>query len=279
MNDSSRPRPVVVVTGTGGMGLAVARRLGPGHHLVLADRAEDRLADAVAALQAEGQLALGVPTDVTDPAAVAQLAQAAADRGPLRALVHTAGVSPAQAGAAAIIAVDLLGTAHVLEAFGAVAGPGSVGVCIASIAGTLAAPIPTELEDRLLTASAAELAALPALDPTDLTPSAAYDLAKRGTQLRVVGAAGAWGQRGARLVSVSPGVIATPMGHQELDGPLGSTLERMVAGSGLARLGTPDDVAAVVAFLAGPDAAYLTGIDIVVDGGVVAGLRHRRAAR
>lgn len=267
------PAQVVVVTGTGGMGMAIARRLGPGRRLVLADLADDVLGRATGSLEAEGHQVTPMATDVSDGAAVAALAAAAADLGPLACVVHTAGVSPAQATPAAIIAVDVLGTAHVLDAFLPHAGPGTVAVCIASMAGAMA-QLPPEVEQALATTPAADLAALPALDPDTLDAGMAYAVAKRANQVRVAAASVPWGERGARVVSVSPGVISTAMGRQELEGPSGPLVRQLIERSGTARAGTPDDIAAVVEFLVGPAAAFVTGTDVLVDGGAVAAMRY-----
>jgi NAD(P)-dependent dehydrogenase (short-subunit alcohol dehydrogenase family) len=128
-------------------------------------------------------------------------------------------------------------------------------------------------EEHLLAVTpTAELLALPFLDPTTMDAGFAYALAKRANQLRVAGASRKWGGRGARVVSISPGVISTPMGRDELAGPSGESMHLMIEGSGAGRVGTPDDVAAVAEFLVSAAAAFITGTDVLVDGGAVAGL-------
>jgi NAD(P)-dependent dehydrogenase (short-subunit alcohol dehydrogenase family) len=270
--DESAPE-VVVVTGTGGMGMAIARRLGAGRAVVLADNRRDQLDAAVDALAADGHKAVGVPTDVSDPAAVTALVDAALERGWLRCLAHTAGVSPVKASAAQIMAVDAIGTAQILDAFEAAVRPGTVGVFVASMAGTLMT-LPPDVEDLLATTPTAELSALPALDPKTLDPGLAYGIAKRANQLRIQAASLTWGVRGGRVVSLSPGVISTPMGIDELAGPSGDFMRMMIQHSGTGRAGTPDDIAAVVEFLTSPAASFITGTDILVDGGAVAAVRR-----
>lgn len=265
------PTDVVVVTGTGGMGVAIARRLGPGRQLVLADYSADQLESTARTLAAEGHWVHPVPTDVSSRGDVEHLASAAAERGRIVTVVHTAGVSPVQAGADRVIAVDVLGTAYLLDAFLEHAGAGTVVVCVASMAGAMV-PVPPETEQALATTPTAELAALPALDPSGMDPALAYPLAKRANQLRVQAAAAAYGRKGARVVSVSPGVISTPMGQAELDGPSGEVMRGLVEASGTGRLGTPDDIAGVVEFLASPAASFVTGTDLLVDGGAVAAM-------
>jgi NAD(P)-dependent dehydrogenase (short-subunit alcohol dehydrogenase family) len=265
---------VAVVTGVGGMGEAVARRIGPGRHLVLAD-IEPAALDAVAdRLRADGFRVTGCPTDVSDPDSVDALGRTAAGLGPIEAVVHTAGVSPVQATVAAILRVDLLGTAWMLDTFGALVAPGGAGVFVASMAGTMAGP-DTERDERLATTPAAALLDLPELGPERITdPGTAYVLAKRANQVRVRAASVTWGRRRARVNSISPGVISTPMGAAELQGASGDVMRAMVAASAAGRIGTAQEIASAAAFLLGPDASYVTGTDLLVDGGVIAGLHH-----
>jgi NAD(P)-dependent dehydrogenase (short-subunit alcohol dehydrogenase family) len=181
----------------------------------LAVQRVDKRGDLVAGL-ADGQISQLPPitlaadqsiqeVDVSDPASVAALAKAAADAGPVTTVVHTAGLSPVQAAPGAILAVDLLGTATVLDAFGEVITAGGAGVFISSMAGHLT-PLPAEVERALSTTPTAELLALPFLSPESIaTSSAAYGISKRANHLRVAAAAHGWGQRGARVNSISPG--------------------------------------------------------------------------
>ncbi|MFE0495512.1 SDR family oxidoreductase [Streptomyces albidoflavus] len=269
-------RNVVVVIGVGGMGEAIARRQGPGNRLLLADFDEATLAAVAERLRGQGHEVVTQAVDVSSASSVTALAEAAAGLGPVTQVVHTAGLSPVQASPAAVLRVDLLGTALVVEEFGHVVAPGGAGVVIASMAGhMLRTPLTTEQESALAHTPAEELLRLPFADPEALGQGA-YGLAKYGNRLRVQAASAAWGARGARINSVSPGVIATPMGQQELDGVSGRTMRAMVAASGTGRLGTPEDIAEAAAFLLGPGASFITGNDLLVDGGVVAALRSGR---
>jgi len=263
---------VVVVTGLGGMGLAIARRLGPGSTLVLADVSASTLGAAAEALRAEGQQVVEQETDVSDAGSVSALASAAMDLGQVDVLVHTAGLSPVQASIEAILRVDLLGTALVLDAFAAAIAPGGAGVVVASMAGTMFVPDP-DLERRLATTPTGGLLDLPELSEGAIAdPGSAYGLAKRANQVRVRAASVQWGRRGARVNSISPGIISTPMGLAELEGPSGEFMLSMVRSSGTGRLGTPDDIAAAAQFLTGPQSSFVTGTDLLVDGGAVASL-------
>jgi NAD(P)-dependent dehydrogenase (short-subunit alcohol dehydrogenase family) len=273
MSDSAS---ALVVIGAGGMGLAVARRLAGGRRLLLADNSEASLETALTALRGEGHLAEGHAVDVSDRASVDKLASAAGSAGRVDAVIHTAGVSPVTATARQIYQVDLLGTAHVIDAFLAVASPGTSLVCVASMAGHFAS-LPAELERHLATAPSGQLLEHEGID-LDADPGTAYVVAKRGNQLRVQAAAHAWGRVGARLNTISPGVISTPMGQAELQGPMGAFIQSMIEESGARRVGTPDDIAAAAAFLTGPDSSFITGNDILVDGGAVAAQRWNTAA-
>ncbi len=261
---------VTVITGAGGMGLAIARRVGSGSTLVLADRAEALLEAAGTELGAAGYEVVCRVVDVADVESVRDLAAFAADRGAIDAVVHTAGVSPATATVEAIMTVDLVGTAHVLDAFGQVVADGGAGVFISSMAGRMAR-LDGSVESTLATTPTGALLALPEVVAVD-DPGVAYVFAKRANQLRVQAAAGSWGRRGARVNSISPGVISTAMGVAELDGSSGEFMRSMIAGSASGRIGTPDDIAAAAEFLLSRAASYVTGTDLLVDGGVIASL-------
>ncbi|MFF5075516.1 SDR family oxidoreductase [Actinoplanes sp. NPDC000266] len=265
----------IVVTGAGGMGLAIARRLGSGRTVLLADAFPETLDPAVAALRVEGYDARGHLTDVADPAAVAALAETAAAAGPITAVVHTAGVSAATSTVDKIMAVDLAGTAHVIDAFQAVATRGTSLVCIASMAGHYASLSP-EQERALATAPTDQLLALDVVKAAPDDRTAAYILAKRANQVRVQAAAPAWNRLGARVNTVSPGVITTPMSRAEAASASGDHMMGMLEACGIGRTGTPAEIAEAVAFLTGPGSLYITGTDLLVDGGQAAWLRWHR---
>jgi NAD(P)-dependent dehydrogenase (short-subunit alcohol dehydrogenase family) len=253
---------VLVVIGAGGMGEAIARQAGEGRTVLLADVSEDALTGPHTQV-----------VDVADSASVQALAEAAAGLGPIVAVAHTAGVSPVQASSDTVVDVDLLGVAHVLDAFAPVMAPGGAGVVISSMSGHLIGPAPGEEAAALTATPTAELNGLACVQAARAgDPGLAYAWAKRATMLLVRAAAGPWGASGARINSISPGVIATAMGEAELAGPHGDGMRQMVAGSATGRLGTAEDVAAAATFLLGPEASFITGTDLLVDGGVVASL-------
>jgi NAD(P)-dependent dehydrogenase (short-subunit alcohol dehydrogenase family) len=261
---------VAVIIGVGGMGSAIARRISAGKKVVIADFNDDALRAHNAAFQADGHHVLAVRVDVSSKESVDELARTAAALGPVRQVVHTAGVSPVQASIEAILKVDLLGTAMVLDAFGPIVADGGSGLVIASMAAHLLPPLPADEVELLASTATQELLRLPFLQPDRFFGSAhAYGVAKRANIARVAAKSKAWGQRGATLNTVSPGIISTAMGREELDGENGAQMQGMITASGAARLGTPDDIAEAAAFLLGPTARFITGADLLVDGGVV----------
>ena len=265
---------VLVVIGVGGMGQAIARRQGPGKTVLLADFNEDALGRVAATMTGDGYMVQTQVVDVSSPDSVDSLAGRAAELGAVSQLVHTAGLSPTQASARSVLQVDMLGVALVLEAFGTIIEAGGAGVVIASMAGHLFPALTVEQEQALARTPARELLTLAHVNPDTVTDSAlAYGLAKQANHVSVRAASVAWGRRGARINSISPGTIATPMGHLELDSPMGEGIRGLVALSAAGRLGTPEEIAAAAAFLLGPDAAFVTGVDLLVDGGVVAAVR------
>ncbi|PYC87341.1 short-chain dehydrogenase [Streptomyces tateyamensis] len=271
---SENPREVVVVIGSGSIGLAIARRIGPGRTVLLADHSQEAADAAATTLRGQGHEVRTQVTDVSDRAAVEALADAAAALGPVTQVVHTAGVSPTQASIERILQVDLLGTAMVLDAFARVVAPGGAGLVVASMAGHRESPYAPDVEHALATTATAELLALPFLQSGEIGSTVhAYALSKRANSLRVQTAAAAWGKRGARVNAVSPGVIITPLALDELSGPRGEWFERVRQVSAAGRFGTPDEVADAAAFLLGPQAGFITGADLLMDGGVTAALR------
>lgn len=262
-------REVLVVLGVGGMGHAIARRLGAGKTVLLADNNAAALTSVTGALSADGHQVDSREVDVSSPESVRTLAEHAASLGAVTQVVHTAGLSPSQASAEAILAVDLLGTALVLQEFGEVIAEGGAGVVIASMSGYLVPPLSAEQEQALAHTPAGELLQLEFV--RKLThPGFAYAIAKQANHIRVRAASVQWGRRGARINSISPGIISTSMTQQELASPVGDGMRSMIAMSATGRLGTADDIAAATAFLLGPESTFITGTDLLVDGGVVA---------
>ena len=262
----------IAILGCGGMGLAIARRLGAGRQLYMADFSTELLSTVQETLTNEGYLIEAMQLDVSDYESVKRFAHAAASHGWIEAIIHTAGLSPSAASAQRILEVDLVGTVNVLDAFVEVAKPGTSMICIASMAGHMGSGLPSELKHHLATAWRGQLLDHSALmisveDPHG--PARAYGISKQGNLLRVQASAKTWGRVGGRVNSVSPGVISTAAGRQEIEGPAG----KFIALSPVGRVGTPQDVVNAVSFLAGAESSFITGNDILVDGGVVSSVR------
>jgi NAD(P)-dependent dehydrogenase (short-subunit alcohol dehydrogenase family) len=268
---------VVVVIGTGALGLAAARRIGAGRHIFLADLPGRSVDAAAEALTSSGHQFTVCPTDASDPAAVSALATAAEACGMVRTIVHTAGISPTQGTPADILRVNLFGTALVLDAFLAVAQRGTTIVCIASQGG-YRIPVSSATERLLAVTPTEKLLDLTALDADSLNGAEAYAISKRGVHVRVEAESIRWATRGARAVTVSPGFTVTPQSLQELNGPHRGVITGMLERAST-RLGTPDDIAAAIEFLASPAASFINGIDLRVDGGVIANERWSDPAK
>jgi len=209
--------------------------------------------------------------DASSREAVHALVETATTMGDVTGLIHAAGVSPTQASPATILKVDLYGTALVLEEFGNVIARGGAGVVIASQFGHRLPPLTVEQNKALATTPVEELLSLPFLQPDQVTDSLhAYQISKRGNSLRVMAEAVRWGKRGARINTISPGIIMTPLAKDELTGPRGAGYRRMIEVSAAGRAGTPDEVGTVGALLMGPEGGFITGSDFLMDGGVTA---------
>jgi NAD(P)-dependent dehydrogenase (short-subunit alcohol dehydrogenase family) len=264
-------RPIAVITGAGGgVGAACAIRFAPTHRLVISDVNAERLGQTAQALRAEGHDVQALAGDLSDRAAAQALAQLAAETGDLGAMVHAAGVSPSMADAWRILDINLFGTLHVVEALTPLVRRGTAGVCIASISGWRRGI--WRFDELLRDPSAADFRQrLSAEASIDGQPGRGYALSKRGVILLVERHAREWGARGGRLVSVSPGLVGdSAMG--QLEASKGAS--GLVPASALGRAGTSADIASACAMLVSDDAAYVTGVDLRVDGGSIAGYWH-----
>jgi NAD(P)-dependent dehydrogenase (short-subunit alcohol dehydrogenase family) len=262
---------VLVVIGPGQIGQAIARRVGVGKHVVLADLREDNARAAAKVMAAAGYQVSVATVDCSSRASVQALVETATALGDITGLVHAAGLSPSQAPTEAILEVDLYGTAMVLEEFGDVIAAGGSAVVIASQSGHRLPALTPEQDRALATTPAEQLLALPFLQHGEVKDTLhAYQLSKRGNSLRVMAEAVRWGRRGARINTISPGIIMTPLANDELTGARGAGYRRMIEVSAAGRAGTPDEVATVAALLMGPDGGFITGSDFLMDGGVTA---------
>ena len=262
---------VTVVIGAGLIGQAIARRVSAGKHVLLADLRQENADAAAKVLSDAGFEVSTAMVDVSSRKSVHALVETASSLGTITGVIHAAGVSPTQAAPALILKVDLYGTALVLEEFGNVIAQWGSAVVIASQSGHRLPALTPEQDKALATTPADQLLALPMLQPDKVTdPLHAYQLSKRGNSLRVMAEAVRWGKRGARVNTISPGIICTPLAKEELAGPRGPGYRRMLELSPAGRIGTPDEVGTVGALLMGPDGAFITGSDFLMDGGVTA---------
>lgn len=262
---------VIVVIGAGSIGQAIARRISAGKHVVLADLRQGNAEAAAKTLSDAGYNVSTASVDVSSRASVHALVEKATSLGEIAGVIHAAGISPSQASPETILKVDLYGTALVLEEFGNVIAPGGSCVVIASQSGHRLPPLTVEQNKALATTPVEELLKLPMLQPDQVTdPLHAYQIAKRGNSLRVMAEAVRWGKRGARVNTISPGIIITPLANDELNGPRGAGYRRMIDLCPAGRAGTPDEVGNVATLLMGADGAFITGSDFLMDGGVTA---------
>jgi len=262
---------VTVVIGAGSIGQAIARRVSAGKHVVLADLRQENAEAAAKVLADAGFEITTTVVDVSSRESVQALVKLSTDLGEITGVIHAAGVSPSQAPVATILRVDLYGTALVLEEFGNVIAKGGSGIVIASQSGHRLPALTPEQNKALATTPVEELLALPMLQDDQVTdPLHAYQISKRCNSLRVMAQAVRWGRRGARVNTISPGIIYTPLARDELNGPRGAGYRRMLELSPAGRGGTPDEVGAVGALLMGPEGTFITGSDFLMDGGVTA---------
>lgn len=269
-------RVSVITGGAGGMGLATARIVGRDHALVLCDVRRDRLKAAVAALEELGMASTAVDCDVTDRAAVAGLLETATGLGTLASVIHTAGVSPSMGPADYVMRTNALGTLNVDEAFYAAAGEGAVIVNVASMAAHMlpAEMVPVDQFPLALTDADAFLDAVMTtcnIVPEEGRSGLAYAVSKSFVKWYSQSQAERFNGRGLRIVSVSPGSIDTEMGR--LEEPAGAGA--MVSNAAVPRWGKPEEMAELLAFCASDKAGYLTGTDILSDGGVIASMTER----
>lgn len=264
---------VTVVFGAGGIGQAIARRISNGRHIVVANRTQASADAAAEGLARAGFEVTALQADISDRVAVQAVAARAGTLGMIKAVVQAAGVSPSQAPIAAILKVDLYGTAVVLEEFGRVIAPGGSGLVISSQSGYRMPALSAEQDALLATAPADDLLALDFVKGVTDTLHA-YQMSKRCNSLRVRGEAVNWAKRDARINAISPGIIVTPLAQDELHGERAEFYQAMLKQMPAGRAGTPDEVASLAAHIMGPEGGFITGSDFLIDGGATANFFH-----
>lgn len=262
---------VILLTGAGQIGLAIARRMGHGKKIVVSDKNINN-AQTVTKIMAEaGFDAVAVEADISSRKLILNMIAAAQKYGEIAMLINAAGVSPSQASVETILKVDLYGTAVLLEEVGKVIKAGGTGVTISSQSGHRMAALGAETDEQLAVTPAEELLQLEVLKPANIKDTLhAYQMAKRCNVKRVMAEAIKWGVKGARINSISPGIIVTPLALDEFNGPRGEFYKNMFAKCPAGRPGTADEVANVAELLLSQQGAFITGADFLIDGGATA---------
>ncbi len=262
-------KQVVILLGAGSIGLAIARRVSAGKHLILADYSEQNVRTAAVLLKNAGFEVSDVKTDLGSRESIIQLVEYASEQGEIVNLINAAGVSPSQASVTEILRVDMYGTSVLLEEFGKIVAEGGSGVVISSQSGYRLGSIPQEHSDALATTPVEKLLELPFVRAINDTLKA-YQYSKRCNVLRVAYEACRWAKRNATLNSISPGIIMTPLANDELKGPRGKGYCDMIKGMPAGRAGTPDEVGDLAEFLLSSRGRFITGADFLIDGGCTA---------
>ena len=264
-------KDVMIVTGAGQISMAIARRIGFGMKIVLGDKKKENAETIAKIMNDAGFDVVPMEMDLADRTSILNLIAEAKKYGPITKLVNGAGVSPSQAPIEAILKVDLYGTAVLLEEVGKVIAPGGAGVTISSQSGWRMPALTAEEDELLATTPTEELLGLEILQPENIRDTLhAYQMAKRCNEKRVMAEAVKWGERGARLNDIAPGIIVTPLAIDEFNGPRGDFYKNMFAKCPVGRPGTADEVANVAELLMGPAGAFITGSTILIDGGATA---------
>lgn len=264
-------KDVLLLTGAGQIGMAIARRVGYDKKIVIGDKNVTNAQTIANILNEAGFDALAAETDISSRTSILKLIKSAQNYGEISMFVNAAGVSPSQASIETILKVDLYGTAVLLEEVGKIIKRGGTGVTISSQSGHRLPALGAEIDELLATTPTDELLKLDILQPQNIKDTLhAYQLAKRCNVKRVMAEAVKWGIKGARINSISPGIIVTPLAIDEFNGPRGDFYKNMFAKCPAGRPGTADEVANVAELLMEPKGAFITGADFLIDGGATA---------
>ena len=264
-------KDVMILTGAGQIGMAIARRMGYGKKIVIGDKKPENAQTIAKIMNDAGFDVEAVEMDLSSRESVKNLIAKAQEYGDISMLVNAAGVSPSQAPIEAILKVDLYGTAVLLEEVGRVIKEGGVGVTISSQSGHRMPAFTPEEDEQLACTPTEELLNLDILQPENIKDTLhAYQMAKRCNEKRVMAESVKWGEKGARINSISPGIIVTPLAIDEFNGPRGDFYKNMFAKCPAGRPGTADEVANEAELLMSDKGAFITGADFLIDGGATA---------
>ena len=267
-------KEVVALLGAGSMGMAIAERVTQNRIVLLGDISEKALETSRQKLEYSGYHVETMRVDASDKDSIYAFAKKAKELGNVKYYIHTAGASPNQTNPQHMIKLDLIGSAYALDAFGEVIAKDGAGILISSQTGyMLPQPLTNEEEYALTMTPADELSQLPMLQPNVIVNSGiAYIMSKRANQLRVRKAAIDWGKRGARINTISPGVVITPLAYDEFRAA-GEGYQKMIEASAMHRVGNPAEIANAAQFLLSDQASFITGTDLLVDGGTIAAIK------
>ncbi len=264
-------KDVVLLTGAGQIGMAIARRIGFGKKIIIGDKNLDNAKNIANIMQNAGFDVEPITCDISSRTSIKNFIKEGEKYGEISALINAAGVSPSQASKETILKVDLYGTAVLLEEVGKVIKKGGVGVTISSQSGKRMKALTKKEDELLATTPTEELLALDILKEENIKDTLhAYQLAKRCNEKRVMYEACRWGERGARINSISPGIIVTPLAVDEFNGPRGDFYKNMFANCPAKRPGTADEVGALAELIMSDQASFITGSDFLIDGGATA---------
>ena len=264
-------KEVMILTGGGQIGMAIARRMGHGMKILIGDKKPENAQTIAKIMKDAGFDTEAMEMDLSSRESIKRLIAKAQEYGEIAMLVNAAGVSPSQAPVEAILKVDLYGTAVLLEEVGKVIKEGGVGVTISSQSGHRMPALTPEEDELLACTPTEELLDLAVLQPENIRDTLhAYQLAKRCNEKRVMAESVKWGEKGARINSISPGIIVTPLAIDEFNGPRGDFYKNMFARCPAGRPGTADEVANVAELLMSEKGAFITGADFLIDGGATA---------
>ncbi len=262
---------VMIWAGAGQIGMAIARRMGYGMKIIVGDKKLENAEKIAKIMNDAGFDVEPMEMDLSDRTSIKALIAKGQSYGDIKMLVNAAGVSPSQAPIEAILKVDLYGTAVLLEEVGKVIAEGGVGVTISSQSGKRMPQLTAEKDALLACTPTEELLSLEMLQPENIKDTLhAYQMAKRCNEKRVMAESVKWGARGARINSISPGIIVTPLAIDEFNGPRGDFYKNMFAKCPAGRPGTADEVANVAELLMSDKGAFITGTDFMCDGGATA---------
>ncbi|WP_407381345.1 SDR family oxidoreductase [Methanobrevibacter sp.] len=274
--DLNKNKEVIALLGAGSMGTAIVKRIGAGKIIFLGDISEDNLESRAKELRYEGYIVETQIVDAMDKSSVEAFAKKATEMGTLKHFINTAGASPNQASPEHIINLDLVATSETIDVFADYIAEGGSGLIISSQTGYMM-NIPPEVENEIAMAPTDELKDIDFIKNDAMVNSGiAYIVAKRANHLRVrTAAATTWGDRRARINTISPGIIVTPLAYDEFEAA-GEGYQEMINSSPARRVGTPEEIARAAEFLLSDQASFITGIDLLIDGGVIAAINSGR---